>query len=84
MSGLKSIGDIGAIDAATDKLKGPDMTPNTEAQKHAAQMRKAMCGHITDIAKKQACEARVQVNAGRRKTRGRRGRKSRRRITRRR
>jgi hypothetical protein len=69
---------------AIDKLKGPDMTPNTEAQKHAAQMRKAMCGRITDVAKKQACEARIQVNAGRRKTRARRGRKSRRRITRRR
>ena len=83
MSGLDSL-TFGRLDKETDNLKGPDMTPNTEAQKHAARMKKAMCGHITDPAKKQACESRVQVNAGRRKTRGRRGRKSRRRTTRRR
>lgn len=72
------------LDKATEGMKGQDMTDRTEAQKHATQMRKDMCGHIKEIAKREACMARIQVHGSsrRRRTRRRGARSSRRRPTR--
>jgi hypothetical protein len=67
---MDKLGSIAKLDADTEPFRDKLSMTETEAQKHARKMKKALCGHLKGK-EKARCEKTIRVlPGGRRKTRG--------------